>query len=201
MTNLHQAFKSLKDPRIKRNRKHSLLALVKFWWITTIFASFNILFAMEFSAFVKELLHIDDSFQITLITRALGDEQTPPHIYIYLEYQLPCCEKEGVRYRLYDHAPERTRQHLCWVEYPCFITCRLPRYIDSQGKVRLLDVSFAEKGKSYTRLFSAHVIEALKQIKVQTAVARLFHTPPCTVRNIMENAVSRRMMHVTLLPV
>jgi hypothetical protein len=32
---------------------------------------------MEFSAFVKELLHIDDSFQIIRIERALGDEQTP----------------------------------------------------------------------------------------------------------------------------
>ena len=28
MTNLHQAFKSLKDPRIHRNRKHKLLDII-----------------------------------------------------------------------------------------------------------------------------------------------------------------------------
>ena len=28
MTNLHQAFKSLKDPRIRRNRKHNLLDII-----------------------------------------------------------------------------------------------------------------------------------------------------------------------------
>ena len=28
MTNLHQAFKSLKDPRIHRNRKHKLLYII-----------------------------------------------------------------------------------------------------------------------------------------------------------------------------
>jgi transposase len=54
-----------------------------------------------------------------------------------------------------------------------------------------MEVSFAQKGKSYTRLFSAHVIESLQRIKVQNAVADLFCTTAYIVRSIMEEAVEK----------
>jgi transposase len=145
---------------------------------------------MEFTEFIKELLHIDNGFEISRIER---DSETEPIIRIYLEYQLGYCEIGGTRYQLYDHAPVRTWQHLCWFEYPCFIVCRLPRYINNEGKVKVMEVSFAEKGKSYTRLFSAFVIESLQEIKVQNAVAHQFRTSPYIVRSIMENAVDRAL--------
>ena len=145
---------------------------------------------MEFTDFVKELLHIDDCFQVSRIEREID---TQPFIRIYLEYQLPYCKIGGINFPLYDHAPVRTWQHLCWFEYPCFIVCRLPRYIDSEGKVKVMEVSFAEKGKSYTRLFSAHVIEALQEIKVQNTVANLFCTSSYIVRSIMEYAVEKAL--------
>ena len=145
---------------------------------------------MEITDFVKELLHIGDGFHISRIERE-NDKQ--PFIGIYLEYQLPYCKIEGIYYKFYDFAPVRTWQHLCWFEYPCFIVCQLPRYIDSVGKIKTMEVSFAEKGKSYTRLFSAHVIEALQAIKVQNTVADLFRTSSYIVRSIMENAVSKAL--------
>jgi len=145
---------------------------------------------MEFTEFIKELLHIDHGFEISRIEREF---ETEPIIRIYLEYQLNYCEIGGTRYNLYDHAPVRTWQHLCWFEYPCFIVCRLPRYIDNEGKVKVMEVSFAEKGKSYTRQFSAYVIAALQEIKVQNAVAHQFRTSPYIVRSIMENAVDRAL--------
>ena len=140
-----------------------------------------------FTEFIRELLHIDDGFRITRIERT-----SPPETFIriYLEYQLPYYEIGGIRHDLYDHAPVRTWQHLSWFEYPCFIVCRLPRYIDSVGKIKTIEASFAEKGKSYTNLFAAHVIFALQEIKVQHSVANLFHTTPYIVRSIMENAVN-----------
>ena len=145
---------------------------------------------MDFTSFVKELLHIDDGFQVSRIEREIDSQ---PFIRIYLEYQLPYCTIGDITYPLYDHAPVRTWQHLCWFEYPCFIVCRLPRYINSDGKVKVMEVSFADKGKSYTRLFSSHVIAALQEIKVQNAVAGLFCTSPYIVRSIMENAVAKAL--------
>ena len=145
---------------------------------------------MEFTDFVKELLHIDDCFHVSRIEREID---TQSFIRIYLDYQLPYCMVGGISYQLYDHAPVRTWQHLCWFEYPCFIVCRLPRYIDGEGKVKVMEVSFADKGKSYTRLFSTQVIEALQRIKVQSAVAGLFCTSPYIVRSIMESAVEKAL--------
>ena len=145
---------------------------------------------MEFTDFVKELLHIDDGFYVSRIEREIDIQ---PFIRIYLEYPLSNCMVGGISYQLYDHAPVRTLQHLCWFEYPCFIVCRLPRYIDGEGKVKVMEVSFADKGKSYTRLFSTQVIEALQRIKVQSAVAGLFCTSPYIVRSIMESAVEKAL--------
>ena len=145
---------------------------------------------IEFTDFVKELLHIDDFFRITRIERVSEPEVS---IRIYLEYQESYYELDGVRYNLYDQAPVRTWQHLSWFEYPCFIVCSLPRYIDGAGKVKTIDVSFAERGKSYTQLFSAHVIWALREINVQQKVANLFNTSPYIVRSIMENAVEKAL--------
>jgi len=145
---------------------------------------------MEFTEFLRELLHIDNGFHISRIERESGSD---PLIRIYLEYQLSYCEIGGIRYHLYDHAPVRTWQHLKWFEYPCFIVCRLPRYVDSEGYIKTMEVSFAEKGKSYTNLFAAHVIAALQEVKVQQAVANLFRTTPYIVRSIMENAVDKAL--------
>ena len=145
---------------------------------------------MEFTEFVRELLGIDDGFHISRIEREPEPEAL---INIYLEYRLSYCEIDGIRYPLYDHAPIRSWQHLSWFEYPCFVICRLPRYIDREGKVKTMEVSFADKSKSYTRLFSAHVIDALQDIKVQNTVANLFNTTPYIVRSIMENAVNEAL--------
>jgi transposase len=145
---------------------------------------------MDFSAFVNDLLHLSEGFEITRIER---NSESEPFIRIYLEYQLSYCETGGIRYHLYDYAPVRTWQHLCRFEYPCFIVCRLPRYIDHAGQVKLMYVSFAEKGKSYTRLFSTHVLASLQHVKVQNTVAHLFRTSPCIVRSIMENAVCKAL--------
>jgi transposase len=144
----------------------------------------------KFIELLRELLCIDDTFRISGIERLLDPK---PSIHIYLDYRLPYCEVSGVRYKLYDYAPVRIWQHLSLFQYPCFIVCRLPRYIAHDGKVKTLAVSFADKGKSYTRLFSSYVIDALHEVKVQNTVARLFHTSPYIVRSIMEDAVNNAL--------
>ena len=52
---------------------------------------------MEFTDFLKELLHIDSGFCISHIERETGSN---PSIRIYLEYQLLYCEKNGDRVKI-----------------------------------------------------------------------------------------------------
>jgi hypothetical protein len=60
---------------------------------------------MEFSDFVKELLHLREEFGIVRIDRHLDPQ---PCIYIGLKYRFNYCEVDGFRYSIYDYAPERT---------------------------------------------------------------------------------------------
>ena len=70
-----------------------------------------------------------------------------------------------------------------------FIVCSLPSYVDDNGKVKVIAVSFASKGKGYTRLFSQKIIASLLLVKVQKTVATPFQTSPYIVSSIMEKAV------------
>ncbi len=64
----------------------------------------------------------------------------------------------------------------------------LPSYVDDHGKVKVITVSFASKGKGSTRLFSQKIIASLLLVKVQNTVATLFQTTPYIVSSIMEKA-------------
>ena len=110
-------------------------------------------------------------------------------IEIHLKYSPKVYKVSGKEYRLYDQSPERKWQHLSWFDYTCFIACGLPRYVDDNGKVKVINVSFASKGKGYTRLFSQKIIASLLLVKVQKTVATPFQTSPYIVSSIMEKAV------------
>jgi transposase len=89
----------------------------------------------------------------------------------------------------------RTWQHLSWFEYKCYIKCSLPRYVNSEGKVVIIDVDFAPKSRSYTNKFSMNVIKFLQEIRVQSTVAKLLNTTPYIVRSIMEDAVEKALLN------
>lgn len=98
---------------------------------------------MEFIDFIQEMLGITKDFGITKIEK-LEEEKI---ITIHLTYLPKRYSESGKEYRLYDTLPEREWQHLSWFEYRCYLVCCLPRYIDKQGKVKVITPCFAQKGK------------------------------------------------------
>ena len=124
-----------------------------------------------------------------MISEIKKKEYPKKTIEIHLKYSPKVYKVSGKEYRLYDQSPERKWQHLSWFDYTCFIACGLPRYVDDNGKVKVMAVSFASKGKGYTRLFSQKIIASLLLVKVQKTVATLFQTTPRIVSSIMEKAV------------
>ncbi len=139
-----------------------------------------------FANFLRELLGISDYFMISEIKKKEYPKKT---IEIHLTYSPKVYKVSRKEYRLYDQSPECKWQHLSWFDYTCFIVCSLPRYVDDNGKVKVIAVSFASKGKGYTRLFSQKIIEYLLLVKDQKTVATLFQTTPYIVSSIMEKAV------------
>jgi len=126
---------------------------------------------MEFNNFLKETLDIPDSFDIIEVRKF---EHPDKVIEIHLQYSHKYFDKDGIKHKLYDKMPQRRWQHLSWFEYKCYLTCELPRYIDEQGKVKVIDTSFGSKNKEYTHLFARYIIKALQIIRVQKTVADLF---------------------------
>ena len=73
------------------------------------------------------------------------------------------------------------------------MVCKLPRYIDSDGKPKVIDINFAPKNKGYTYLFSQKIIEVLQKVRVQKTVADLLQTTAHIVRSVMEQAVENAL--------
>ena len=144
---------------------------------------------MEINEFLKSLIGIGKDFDITTIST---NEETK-EIFIHIKYLPRKYKLSDKEYNLYDLSPERSWQHLSWFEYKCYLVCRLPRYIDSNGKVKVIEVDFASKSQGYTHKFSAQVILYLEKIKVQNTVASLLSTSNYIVRTIMSNAVNEAL--------
>jgi transposase len=144
---------------------------------------------MKFTDFIGDLLVINREFEVVKIEK----DESIKAIFIYVKYLPKRYRKDAESYCFYDSSPERTWQHLSWFEYKCFIKCSLPRYVNSEGKVATIDVSFAPKSRSYTLKFSDSVIFHLQTIRVQNTVAKLLQTTAYKVRSIMEDAVNRAL--------
>jgi transposase len=144
---------------------------------------------MDFSDLLKSLLGITDNFSIVEIVT----NESLKEIEIRLKYISNRYQLEDVDYPIYDLSPERRWQHLNWFEYRTFLVCSVPRYRSTDGKVKLIDISFASKSRSYTNKFSQHVIAFLKEIRVQSITSKLLNTTPYIVRSIMEDAVENAL--------
>lgn len=139
----------------------------------------------QLEQFMEEMLELGDDYSVVSIHKDDYDEVITINIRYNKDYYI----ENGERQKLYDLAPERMWQHLNWFQYECYILCRLPRFINKENKVKTVQPTFANMKKGYTLLFAQHVIEALKQIRVQKTTADLFKTSSYIVRSIMEEAV------------
>lgn len=144
---------------------------------------------MQITELLSDIIGLSSDFSLEDIVYKEPDKE----IEIRIKYLPRTYTKDGEQYCLYDLSPERRWQHLNWFEYKCFIVCRLPRYVDGDGKIKVIDVGFASKSKSYTHKFSAMAIRYLEHIKVQSSVAKLLQTTPYIVRSIMEDAVNEAL--------
>ncbi|NCQ13355.1 MAG: ISL3 family transposase, partial [Flavobacteriales bacterium] len=135
-------------------------------------------------------LGVTNDFAITQIEK---EEEPKKVIKIFLKYLPNRYKKDSIEYRLYDTTPEREWQHLSWFDYSCYLVCKLPRYIDSDGKPKVIDINFAPKNKGYTYLFSQKIIEVLQKVRVQKTVADLLQTTAHIVRSVMEQAVENAL--------
>lgn len=98
--------------------------------------------------------------------------------------------------KLYDYRLQRRWQHLDILEYKTFITGRIPRVIDGFGKVKSLEVPWADNLERHSYLFEKRAIDLLLACKNQTKVSELMGCGFNVINRIIhlasERGVARR---------
>ena len=141
---------------------------------------------MEMSKVLEQLLPLGKDWEI----REVVLQEDLKRITITVGYKPDFYRVEGNSYKLYDELPEREWQHLPWFQYRCYIKCKTPRYVSTEG-VKSISVPWAESRKGYTNLFAAQVIAMLQLVQVQNKVAVICQTTDYIIRSIMEDAVNK----------
>ncbi len=105
-------------------------------------------------------LNIASPWYVAEIELVKGQESEELHITIE-HNRRTLFEYEGGKFSVHDHQ-NRTWKHLDFFQHTCYIHARVPRVKIGDGKVKLVEVPWAQKGSSFTVLFEYKVIEIVR---------------------------------------
>lgn len=121
--------------------------------------------------FFDLLLNLDDSWQVKSVDADYNLSEIKINIS-YVGNQAECPDTLA-HCSIYDHAPNRTWRHLDTMQYKTYISCRLPRVKNTEGKVVTITPPWASKHERHTKLFEHAIIDLLLATKNQTKTAEL----------------------------
>lgn len=84
---------------------------------------------------------------------------------------------------------ERTWRHLNFWQYPTYLTARVPRVKDAQGKVTQVEVPWAQPGSGFTALFEALSLTMMRSMPV-SEVARHLMVDDMALWRLLQRSVS-----------
>jgi len=148
---------------------------------------------MDSNQFYEQLLNLDSNWDISDVK--IDMEQLLVEVHLCYNSKEGLCPFEGILSPIYDYAPVRRWRHLDTMEYQTYLVCRIPRVINSEGKVSTISVPWSDFSDRYTYRFASAVIELLQYTKNQTKTAFFFKTSFDVVNQIMNKAVNRGLRY------
>lgn len=141
--------------------------------------------------FFDILLNLDENWKVIDVVSNIKQQE----IRIEISYigSQALCSKLDAYYPIYDHAPQREWRHLDVLQYKTYISCKLPRFINENGKVETMQAPWAFKHDRHTHLFESYVIDMLLATKNQTKTAKLMRCGFNLVNHILHNSTQRGM--------
>lgn len=107
---------------------------------------------------------------------------------------------EGNKYPVYDHQ-ERTWHHLRFFQHECFIHARVPRVKINSGKVKLVEIPWAQPGSSFTLLYEYDVLDLVGEGMSVSGVSRRLSIGDKRVWRIVTRHVSQALSSQSIAPV
>jgi transposase len=146
---------------------------------------------MKTEDFYDLLLHLNDNWEV----REIAPNMRAKEIDIYVDYVGKLAKDPDSQDMLpvYDHRENRRWRHLNTMEYKTWINCCVPRIKDSSGKVKTIEVPWAEDSARFTFLFERFAIDLLQATKNQRQTAALLDCGYNIVNRIMHRASERGM--------
>ena len=141
------------------------------------------------SQFFERLLDLSSPFSISEV-REISSNGKIEKIQIAIEFSrshIP--QKEGWEYvRIHDWEP-REWLHLQIFQYPCYITCKVPKHKfknkqTGKEQVTTYEVPWAQPGSGFTELFVEMVLEDLQRTGIPAVTATRFGIHPNTIWRI-----------------
>lgn len=79
------------------------------------------------------------------------------HIHIDFERGFRFSTTTGERVTAYDTESKRW-QHLNFFQHRCFLYARVPRLVNNEGKINIIEVPWSRPGSGFTLLFEAYAM-------------------------------------------
>jgi transposase len=122
----------------------------------------------------------------------IGDEEKK-ELHIYLDHkQRTRFSYEGKRYPVYDHQ-ERKWHHLRFFQHECYLHAKVPRIKNDEGKVKLVEVPWAQPGSSFTLLFEYDVLDLISEGMSMSGVSRRLSIGDKRAARIVSRHVSQAL--------
>lgn len=141
--------------------------------------------------FYTILLNLDDDWEVTGVETDLLKGEV--EIKVKHSGSKIIDKESGQQCKIYDYASERKWRHLDTMQFKTYISCRLPRYITPEGKIKTLTPCWASDYERHTYLFEHAVIDLLKATGNQTKTAELMRCGFNIVNRIIHLSTKRGM--------
>lgn len=111
------------------------------------------------------------------------------HIYLNFTKGYKFKNEDGLEQTTHD-TMRRTWQHLNFFQHKCYLHARVPRVINPDGKVVLINVPWARKNSGFTLLFEAYSMLLIESEMPVSKVAKLVKVYPQRIWNIFNYWIS-----------
>jgi transposase len=139
--------------------------------------------------FFDLLLNLDDNWQVKNVLADYKKEEITIEIS-FIGKKAMCPESLDLC-PIYDHAPKRIWRHLDTMQFKTYISCRLPRIKNKEGKVVTIVAPWASKHERHTHLFEYAVIDLLLATKNQSKTAEFMRCGFNVVNRIIHLSTQR----------